>query len=52
LHDNAAVLDADTLRVCENADLIVAGSLGEHRAAHRMTMAAQDLNKVQKTLRA
>jgi sterol 3beta-glucosyltransferase len=33
LHDNAAVLDADTLRVCENADLIVAGSLGEHRAA-------------------
>jgi sterol 3beta-glucosyltransferase len=33
VHDNAAVLDADTLRVCENADLIVAGSLGEHRAA-------------------
>lgn len=33
LHDNAALLDSDTLRVCEGADLIVAGSLGEHRAA-------------------
>lgn len=33
LHDNAALLDSDTLRVCEGADLIVTGSLGEHRAA-------------------
>ena len=33
VHDNAALLDADTLRVCEGADLIVTGSLGEHRAA-------------------
>ena len=33
VHDNAAVLDADTVRVCDGADLIVAGSLGEHRAA-------------------
>ena len=33
VHDNATLLDADTLRVCEGADLIVTGSLGEHRAA-------------------
>src|SRR5690349_7181861 len=33
VHDNAAVLDADTLRVCQGADLIIAGSLAEHRAA-------------------
>lgn len=33
MHDNAALLDADTLRVCDGADLIVAGSLAEHRAA-------------------
>ncbi len=33
VHDNAALLDADTLRVCDGADLIVAGSLSEHRAA-------------------
>jgi sterol 3beta-glucosyltransferase len=33
VHDNAALLDADTLRVCEGADLIVTGSLSEHRAA-------------------
>jgi UDP:flavonoid glycosyltransferase YjiC (YdhE family) len=33
VHDNAALLDADTLRVCNNADLIVTGSLSEHRAA-------------------
>ena len=33
VHDNAALLDADTLRVCDGADLIVTGSLSEHRAA-------------------
>ena len=33
VHDHAAVLDADIVRVCDGADLIVAGSLGEHRAA-------------------
>ena len=33
MHDNAALLDADTLRVCAAADLIVTGSLSEHRAA-------------------
>jgi sterol 3beta-glucosyltransferase len=33
VHDNAVLLDADTLRVCDGADLIVAGSLSEHRAA-------------------
>ena len=33
VHDNAALLDADTLRVCDGADLIIAGSLAEHRAA-------------------
>lgn len=33
MHENAELLDQDTLRVCEDADLIVAGSLGEHRAA-------------------
>ncbi|MET0865721.1 MAG: glycosyltransferase [Nakamurella sp.] len=33
VHDNAALLDADTLRICEGAELIVAGSLAEHRAA-------------------
>ncbi len=33
VHDNAALLDADTLRVCAGADLIVTGSLSEHRAA-------------------
>jgi UDP:flavonoid glycosyltransferase YjiC (YdhE family) len=32
VHDNAALLDADTLRVCDGADLIVTGSLSEHRA--------------------
>ena len=33
VHENAALLDADTLRVCDGADLIIAGSLAEHRAA-------------------
>ncbi|MET0966884.1 MAG: glycosyltransferase [Nakamurella sp.] len=33
VHDNAALLDADTLRVCAAADLIVTGSLSEHRGA-------------------
>jgi UDP:flavonoid glycosyltransferase YjiC (YdhE family) len=33
VHDNAALLDADTLRVCDGADIIVTGSLSEHRAA-------------------
>jgi len=33
VHDNAALLDADTLRICEGADLIVTGSLSEHRGA-------------------
>lgn len=33
VHDNAALLDADTLHVCDAADLIVTGSLSEHRAA-------------------
>lgn len=33
VHDNAALLDDDTLRVCQDADLIIAGSLAEHRAA-------------------
>src|SRR6478752_3686954 len=33
VHDNAALLDAHTLRVCDGADLIVTGSLSEHRAA-------------------
>jgi sterol 3beta-glucosyltransferase len=33
VHDNAALLDANTLRVCDGADLIVTGSLSEHRAA-------------------
>jgi len=33
VRDNAAVLDADMLRVCAGADLIVTGSLSEHRAA-------------------
>jgi sterol 3beta-glucosyltransferase len=33
VHENAALLNADTLRVCDGAELIVAGSLGEHRAA-------------------
>jgi len=33
VHDNAALPDADTLRVCAGADLIVTGSLSEHRAA-------------------
>ena len=33
VHDNAALLDADTRRICDGADLIVAGSLTEHRAA-------------------
>ena len=33
IHENAAVLDSDTLDVCEDADVVVAGSLGEHRAA-------------------
>ena len=33
VHDNAALLDADTLRVCVGANLIVTGSLSEHRAA-------------------
>ena len=33
VHDNAALLDADTLRACDGADLIIAGSLAEHRAA-------------------
>jgi sterol 3beta-glucosyltransferase len=32
-HDNAGLFDADTLRVCEGAEVIVTGSLGEHRAA-------------------
>jgi sterol 3beta-glucosyltransferase len=33
VRDNAAQFNADTLRVCDGADLIVAGSLAEHRAA-------------------
>lgn len=33
VHDNAALFDADILRVCAGAELIVAGSLAEHRAA-------------------
>src|SRR6476660_7295360 len=33
VHDNAALFEADTLRVCDGADLIVTGSLSEHRAA-------------------
>jgi hypothetical protein len=33
VHDNAALFEADTLRVCDGADLIVTGSPSEHRAA-------------------
>ena len=33
VHDYAALLDADTLRLCDGADLVVTGSLSEHRAA-------------------
>ncbi len=33
VHDNAELLDADTLRICDGADLVVTGSLSEHRAA-------------------
>jgi sterol 3beta-glucosyltransferase len=33
IHDNAALLDSNTREVCTDADIIVAGSLGEHRAA-------------------
>ena len=33
VHDNAALLDGDTREACKDADVIVAGSLGEPRAA-------------------